>query len=196
MNTYQTNIVSNYMARKFSKYIPTPIRLCKLSKENPNLRLSFCINKGLLYAISLIGEYKGFHSKKSSYKRGIDYLYYVLNKDSRIKNHVSKTEIRRLIYPSNKRRHCLKIPLNTIPILETIVSYVDNPSDNTCRSKCREMRQFRCKLNGITSLDCYGYLIKELREQLFLLRDGLEDNADLRKIAEYILNVTQTPKCN
>lgn len=142
------------------------------------------------------GEHRGSHTKKSSYKRGVDYLYHVLNNDDNKMNHVSKTEIRRLIYPCNKRKHCLKIPLNTIPIIEAIVNYIDNPSENSCRTKCRAMRQYRSRLDGVTSINCYGYLIKELREQLFLLRSSIDENSELYKIAEYILNDSRTPKCN
>lgn len=196
MDAKLKNNPSNYIVRKFTKFIPWPIRLCELSKENPKLRLSYCRNKGLLHAISLLGEHRGGHTKKSSYKRGIDYLYRVLNNDDNKMNHVSKTEIRRLIYPCNKRKHCLKIPLNTIPIIEAIVNYIDNPSENSCRTKCRAMRQYRSRLDGVTSINCYGYLIKELREQLFLLRSSIDENSELYKIAEYILNDSRTPKCN
>lgn len=195
MNIHQNHIIPDYTVHKFTKFRPIPIRLCRLSKENPKLRLSYCKNRGLLYAISLIGEYKGVPSKKSPYKRGIDYLYYALNEDDSIITHVSKSEIRRLIYPCNKRKHCLKIPLNTLLIIEAIANHIDNPSDNSCRSKCKAMRQFQCKQSGITSLDCYGYLIKELKEQLFLLRDSIDEDSFLHEIVEYIFNDTQTPKC-
>ena len=66
---------------KYVTSLPIPLRLCKLSKSNPNLQLSYCKNRGLIHAISLIGKYKGFQSRKSAYKRGIDYLYHALNND-------------------------------------------------------------------------------------------------------------------
>lgn len=182
------------MIQKFIKFIPIPIRLCYLSKQNPELSLSYCRNKGLLYAISLLGEYRGAHSRKSAYKRGIDFLYHVINSEHRM-THVSKTEIKRLIYPCNKRRHCLKVPINTIQILEAIVMYIDNPRDGVCRSKCKAMRDYQCNKDNIRSHNCYAYIVKELRSQLFLLRESMEEDSELLKITDYILRNEHTPKC-
>ena len=161
MKTNQKNVVPNFVMQKLTKFIPVPIRLCCLSKENPRLHLSYCKNKGLLHAVSLIGEYKGLHSRKSSYKRGIDYLYIALNMDKDMRYHISKTEIRRLIYPCNKRKHCLKVPFNTIFILNKIVEYVDNPLHSQCHIRCKEMKDFYCKDGNRTDNKCFAYLVKE-----------------------------------
>ena len=52
-----------------------PIRICHLNDGNNDYRLSYCTNKGLIYAIGQIGKYRGVQKpRRSSYKIGLDYL--------------------------------------------------------------------------------------------------------------------------
>lgn len=181
---------------KYVTSLPIPLRLCKLSKSNPNLQLSYCKNRGLIHAISLIGKYKGFQSRKSAYKRGIDYLYHALNNDDNNHFHVSKTEIKRLMRPGNKKKHCLVIPLHTIEILQSIVNYIDFPCNSICKKECKAMREYCKQKYNITGNTCFGYLIKELRDQLLLLEGEMRRGCVIHNITSVLKNETNTPNCN
>jgi len=188
--------INAYVVNKITSYIPIPLRICQYAKKNPGKHLSYCKNKGLLYAISLIGTYRGAQSRKSAYKRGVDYLYYVINRDSERYFHISKTEIRRLIYPSNKRKHRLNLPFRSIEILKTVIRYIDNPSDSICRMKCKEMRVLQCKKYNIPGNSCLGYLVHDLRTQLAILKDRMDKESKMREITDFLLDERDTPKCS
>ena len=38
-------------------------------------------------------------------------------------------------------------------------------------------------------------MVKELREQLLLIKESFEEDSEILKITRYILSDTQTPKC-
>lgn len=192
----QLNRFACQISNKMTSYIPIPLRICKYAKDNPGHHLSYCKNKGLLYAISLIGTYRGAQSRKSAYKRGVDYLYEAMNKHPENYFHISKTEIRRLIYPSNKKKHCLNLPFRSIEILQAVVQYIDNPSDSVCRINCKEMRRIQCNKRNIPGNSCFGYLVHDLREQLAVLKGSMDEESKMREIAEFLLEERYTPKCN
>lgn len=194
MNKKQLNQLACQISNKVTSYIPIPLRICRYAKDNPGKHLSYCKNRGLLYAISLIGTYRGAQSHKSAYKKGVDYLYEVINKDHYF--HISKTEIRRLIYPSKKKKHCLYLPFRSIEILRAVINYIDEPSDSVCRVRCKEMRVIQCKKRNIPGNTCLGYLVHELREQLVILRGSMDEESKIREIADFILEERNTPKCN
>lgn len=157
------------------------IPLCRFNKLNPNLRLSYCTNEGLRKAIELIGENRGEISKKSLYKRGINYLSQNLQVDNK---KVSKSEIKRLVRPNCRRLHLLVLPMRSVQILEGIVQYVDCPENGCAHMQCRECNHSYLDEKHARTFICYNYLIDDLLRQLNLILGNLNPNAVFMKIAQ------------
>lgn len=153
-------------------YYVVPIPLCKLPTQVNGKHFKFyCKNKGLIYAVAQIGIYRGANVKKSAYKRGVDFIcqaYY-----QQYNQILFKSEVKRLLRPNMKRKHCLKVPNKTIEILNCIANHVDHPSDGKPHVCCREMRLFFCKKNNRNIGFCYHYLVNDLLDQLRAVAGGL-----------------------
>ena len=81
-------------------YLLNRIRITRYNKihykESYNdKRIDYCKNRGLIYAITLIGHFYGKDPKKSAYKNGIIYLQEKLNEEENLPK-VSKAEIKLL----------------------------------------------------------------------------------------------------
>lgn len=152
-------------------YHKIPIWICRLNKNKPDHRICYCTNKGLIYAIGLIGEYRGERTRKSSYKRGLDYLSKSLHVDG---HRVSKSEIKRLVRPNCRKLHMLILPIRAKQIMEGIVNYIDYPENSIPHSRCKEMNHFCLAPKQVRAYCCYDYLIGDLIKQLDRISGNLK----------------------
>jgi hypothetical protein len=144
----------------------------------------YCKNKGLIYAIALIGFYRSPRKKKSVYKRGIDFIcnaYEELYHEG-----LSKTEVRRLLRPHDKKHQCLKIPKKTLQILDCITSYIDIPSDGSPHKKCTEMKCAFCEKVQQQYLCCYYYLVYDMVKKIRSIEGSLDHNSLIYNIFKQI----------
>jgi hypothetical protein len=159
-----------------NKYVMSlPFRLCRLKIKGRNI--GYCKNQGLIDAITFIGEYRAPYEKnKSPYKRGIAFIRNAYERS--YKEWISKAEIKRLMRPNYKRRHCLKIPSRAIKILECIALHIDFPTDCTSHKHCIGKKTVFCHNNNINSICCYRYLVYNLYVQLEEI-EGLLDQKSI-----------------
>lgn len=165
-----------------------PLHLCKMELEKN--QCEYCKNKGLIYAVAQIGLYRSIKNKKSIYKRGIDFICEAY--EQQYHEGLSKTEVRRLLRPNCKRKHCLKIPKKTIKILECISQYIDNPADGTPHNNCAEMKCVFSKKIQQESLHCYYYLVYDLVKQFRAVEGRIDKNSLIYDIFKQIENHPKT----
>ena len=141
----------------------SPLKFVNLTKEQKDVRLFYCRNKGLIYAIGKIGEYYGSRCRKGIFNRGIDFL----SKNLEINGErVSKSELRSLARPNRKKDKSLKIPDRSVEILHAIIQYIDYPHDSCVRRQCKEMNRICLQKKNVNIYHCHIHLIGELITQL------------------------------
>ena len=114
-NKHDKNI--NQVMNKYAIF--GPFRLCRLKIKGRNV--GYCKNQGLIDAITFIGEYRAPYEKnKSPYMRGVNFIRNAYERN--YNEWISKAEIKRLMRPNYKRRHCLKIPSSS----EGIIRHLSN----------------------------------------------------------------------
>lgn len=151
------------------------IGICRLNKAQNDVRLFYCRNKGLIYAIGKIGEYYGPRRRKGIFNRGIDFL----SKNLEINGEpVTKSELRRLAKPNSKRDHTLKIPYRSVEIMLGIIQYLDYPQDSCVHKKCRDMNRKCLKKKQVLEYLCYIHLVGELITQLNRVVGNLDPHSD------------------
>lgn len=121
-------------------YLLNRIRIARYNKihyetEEFDKRIYYCKNRGLIYAIALIGHYHVSNPKISAYKNGIIYLQKRIN-GAEGYQYVSKAEIKAAMRPCNKRKHTLKIPVDIERIIENTVEIIH--SIPTLHQQCKE----------------------------------------------------------
>jgi len=159
-------------------------RFCRIRVDGK--RLFYCKNKSLINAIELIGYYKAPYDKRSAFKRGIDYV--CASYKSQYKETLYKTELRRLVRPSCKRRRCLYFPKRTLKILECITSCIDIPADGTAHVHCMNARDSFCAEMQLPALHCYYYLVYDLVTHLRALEGRMDHRCLAYKIFRSIEN--------
>lgn len=169
-------------------YNKIPIFICKLNKNKSDQRLFYCTNKGLIYAIGLIGICHGERLRKSAYKRGLDFL----SKNLRVDNHhVSKSEIKRLVRPNCRALHALILPIRAKQILDGISDYIDYPEKSYIHDECRKMNRICLGKKNICTYYCYEYLIRDLIKQLDRISGNLKEGSLAKRIADNLIDNTK-----
>ena len=148
-------------------------------QQGNNRRIKYCVNRGLIYAITLVGQCYVIDSQKSSYKNGINYLQNYLNKD-KTQYTISKAEIKRAMRPNRKRRHSLKIPVDIERIINGVVFLVDGIS--SIHEQCTEMNHTYACFNRVKHLGCYQFLVGNLIEQLGVVSGAMVPNTPLKSL--------------
>ena len=160
------------------------IDICRLNKDRHDVRLFYCRNKGLIYAIGMIGKYYGSRSRKGVFNRGIDFL----SKNLEINGGaVSKSELRRLARPNHKKDHTLKIPDRSVEILQGIIQYIDYPQDSCVHKLCREMNRMCLQRKNVQIYHCYIHMIGELITQLNRVIGNLDPNSRAFQISTALI---------
>ena len=165
-------------------YLLNRIRITRYNKINykesyNDKRIDYCKNRGLIYAITLIGHFYGKDPKKSAYKNGIIYLQEKLNEEENLPK-VSKAEIKTAMRPYRKRKHSLKIPV----VIERIVTNTIDIIHSTpaLHQQCMEMNHAYVKLYNVRHLPCYRFLIGSLMKHLDIIHGAMVDNATIRDL--------------
>lgn len=166
------------------KYLLNRIGIARYNKihykeGNNDRRISFCKNRGLIYAITLIGRHYVSAPKKSPYKNGIVYLQKVIN-GTEGQRYISKAEIKTAMRPYRKRKHSLKIPVDIETIVMNTVEIIH--SMPALHEQCAEMNQAYAGLNSVRQLQCYRFLIGPLIKHLDIIHGAIADNAPLRDL--------------
>lgn len=165
-------------------YLLNRLRIARYNKihykeGNNDKRLSYCKNRGLIYAITLIGRYHVNNPKKSAYKNGIVYLQKRINKDESYR-YVSKAEIKAAMRPCNKRKHTLKIPADIERIIENTVEIIH--SIPTLHQQCKEMNHVYADFENVQHLQCYHFLIDSLINNMSAIHGAFRDNAPVKDL--------------
>ena len=165
-------------------YLLSKIKIARYNKihykEGHNdRRISFCKNRGLIYAITLIGRHYVSAPKKSPYKNGIIYLQKVIN-DVEEQRYISKSEIRTAMRPFRKRKHMLKVPVDIETIVMNTIEIIH--SMPALHEQCAEMNHVYVGLNNVKQLQCYRFLIGPLIKHLDIIHGAIADNAPLRDL--------------
>lgn len=163
-------------------YLLNRIRIARYNKIHYKTgdfdkRISYCKNRGLIYAITLIGHYHINNTKKSAYKNGIIYLQKRINGVKGCR-YVSKAEIKAAMRPCNKRKHTLKIPVDIERIIENTVEIIH--SIPTLHQQCKEMNNVYANFENVQHLQCYHFLIDSLIKNLDMIHGALEENAPIK----------------
>lgn len=158
--------------------------------SNKDHRLGYCKNRGLIYAVALIGRRHFYNRKKSAYKNGIDYICYVYNISGSYKGTISKSEVRSVLRPNRKRRHELRITSKAIYIIECISNIIDTENKNV-REECKAMNNRYAHKQNINYLRCYRYLVGNLICQLNNLAPIFTDGSELQNLHRQLVNHTK-----
>lgn len=142
-------------------------------------RISYCKNRGLIYAIALIGHYHVSNPKISAYKNGIIYLQKRLNGAEGYR-YVSKAEIKAAMRPCNKRKHTLKIPVDIERIIENTVEIIH--SIPALHQQCKERNHVYADFENVQHLQCYQFLIVSLIKNLDMIHGALDENAPVKEL--------------
>lgn len=149
-------------------------------------RLEYCRNRGLIYAVALIGRNHFYNRKKSAYKNGIDYVCYVYNRNDLYRGSISKSEVRSVLRPNRKRRHELRITSKAIYIIDCISNIV-NAENKTVRDECMAMNNRYAHRQNIKYLRCYRYLVESLIYQLNKLSPILTEGTELMNLQRQLV---------
>lgn len=165
-------------------YLLNRIRIARYNKIHYKAgeidkRISYCKNRGLIYAITLIGRYHVNNPKKSAYKNGIVYLQKRIN-EVECYRYVSKAEIKAAMRPCNKRKHTLKIPVNIEKIIENTVEIIHSIS--ALHQQCKEMNHVYADFDNVKHLQCYHFLIDSLIKNLDMIHGALDENAPVKEL--------------
>lgn len=170
-------------------YLLRKIRIARYNRihykeGNKDKRIGYCKNRGLIYAITLIGHHHVKDPKKSAYKNGIIYLQEKLNENrtdaANNQHHISKAEIRAAMRPHSKRKHSLKIPMDIERIVNKTTEVVS--STPAIHNKCREMNHSYAESYNVRHLLCYRFLIGSLIKRLEIIHGAMNDNAFIRDL--------------
>lgn len=165
-------------------YLLNRIRIARYNKihyktRESDKRISYCKNRGLIYAIALIGHYHVSNPKISAYKNGIIYLQKRINGAEGYR-YVSKAEIKAAMRPCNKRKHTLKIPVDIERIIENTVEIIHLIP--TLHQQCKEMNHVYADLENVLHLQCYHFLIGSLLTNMATIHGAFEDNSSVKTI--------------
>ena len=146
---------------------------------NGNRCLGYCKNRGLIYAITLIGHIYVTNPKKSAYKNGIIYLQQKLNEEDNLPN-ISKSEIKTAMRPYLKRKHLLKIPVEMEQIVVKTIDIIHATPD--LYQECKAMNHAYANLNNVEHLECYHFLIGPLIWHLDIIHGAIVNNSPIRNL--------------
>lgn len=166
------------------KYLLNRIGIARYNKihykeGNNDKRISFCKNRGLIYAITLIGRHYVSIPKKSPYKNGIVYLQKVIN-GTEGQRYISKAEIKTAMRPYRKRKHSLKIPVDIETIVMNTVEIIH--STTTLHKQCVEMNHVYAEQNKVNHLHCYRFLIGPLIKHLDIIHGAFDEKAPIKDL--------------
>lgn len=180
IDSWMLSMLLFFTNKLINMYHIIKIGVCKLNKDHNDVRLFYCRNKGLIYAIGKIGEYYGPRCRKGIFNRGIDFL----SKNLEIYGEpVSKSELRSLARPNRKKDHTLRIPDRSVEILEAIIQYLDNHQESSVHLRCKERNRLCLQRKNVKEYLCYPYLIGELIVQLNRVVGNLHPQSEVYQIA-------------
>lgn len=154
------------------------LRINRIRLKNGDKRIGYCTNRGLIYAIRLIGIYYSRDEGNKPYKSGIDYVKQYLAQVHNI--YVSKAEIKSAMRPCRKRKHMLKISSNICEIVKTVKELVDN-KDFTHWLCIEKNNEYAC-IYKVHRLGCYQHLVGNLINQLRIIKGALAKGSNLEDI--------------
>lgn len=166
------------------KYLLNIIGIARYNKihyteGDKDKRISYCKNRGLIYAIALIGHWYVVDPKKSAYKNGIIYLQKVIN-GVKGQRYISKEEIKTAMRPYRKRKHSLKIPIDIEIIVKNTIEIIH--SMPALHKQCVEMNHVYAEQNKVNHLHCYRFLIGPLIKHLDIIHGAIDEKAPIKDL--------------
>lgn len=165
-------------------YLLNRIRIARYNKiyykeGNKDKRIDYCKNRGLIYAITLIGHNHVKAPNKSAYKNGIIYLQEKLNGTENLRN-ISKAEIKTAMRSYRKRKHSLKIPVDMERIVTNTIEIIH--STPGLHQQCMEMNYAYAEFYNVRYLLCYRFLIGPLIKHLDIIHGAMVDNTPIKDL--------------
>lgn len=154
------------------------LRINRIRLKNGDKRIGYCTNRGLIYAIKLIGIYYCKDKNNKPYKNGINYVKNYLDEIRHV--YVSKAEIKSAMRPCRKRKHMLKISDNICEIVNAVKELIDNK--DLAHWRCIEKNNEYARIYNVNRLGCYQHLVGNLINQLRIIEGALTKDSNVYNI--------------